>query len=200
MTDTTYVPKVYIKGGGDEQVVASGGTITVESGGVIAVEAVGGLTINGVNMGAAVIADVTASAVEINMAADSSANTEIVTATNVITADECGKTFFLASATEFVSTLPAVAAGLRFSFIVTAAPAGDSYTIVTNSSANIIKGLDVNAAGTAGDSEISGGDTITFVDGVSVAGDRVDVICDGTNWFAYCFSVAAAGITITTAS
>jgi len=129
--------------------------------------------------------------------------TEVVTATNVIAATESGKTMFLNSATEFVSTLPAPAAGLKFSFVVSGAPSGASYTIVTNSSANIIKGQvyssDLDAAGNA-DFETSGGDTITLVDGKSVAGDRVDLICDGTNWFAYCFCSVFDAITITTAS
>lgn len=35
MADATYTPKVYKKSGGNELVVASGGTITVESGGAI---------------------------------------------------------------------------------------------------------------------------------------------------------------------
>jgi hypothetical protein len=86
---------------------------------------------------------------------------------------------------------------------VSGAPSGASYTIVTNSSANIIKGQvyssDLDAAGNA-DFETSGGDTITLVDGKSVAGDRVDLICDGTNWFAYCFCSVFDAITITTAS
>lgn len=146
---------------------------------------------------------ITATAAEINNAADNSANVETVSATNVITAAESGKTFFLSSATEFVSTLPAPAAGLRFSFIVAAAPSGASYTIVTNASGNVIKGQvfssDLNAA-SDGDFETSGGDTITFVDAKSVAGDRVDVISDGTTWFAQCFCSVFDAITITTAS
>lgn len=130
-------------------------------------------------------------------------NAENVTATNVIAASENGKTFFLNSATEFVSTLPAPALGLHFRFIVTGAPSGASYTIVTASSANIIKGSiytsDVNAANDA-DFETSGADTITFVDAKAVAGDRVDFFCDGTNWFAYGFCTVHDAITITTAS
>lgn len=128
---------------------------------------------------------------------------EVVTATNVITADESGKTFFLSSATEFVSTLPAPAIGLRFTFVVKAAPSGASYTIVTTSSANIIKGQvytsDVNSTLDA-DFEATGGDTISFVDSKAIAGDRVDVICDGTNWFVYGFCSVFDAITITTAS
>ncbi|HEU4636895.1 MAG TPA: hypothetical protein VFS41_11990 [Edaphobacter sp.] len=128
---------------------------------------------------------------------------EIVTATNVITEDESGKTFFLNSSTEFVSTLPAPKIGMRFTFIVTAAPSGASYTIVTNGSSNIIKGAvftsDVNSA-TDADLETSGGDTISFVDAKAVAGDRVELYCDGTNWFAHGFCTVFDAITITTAS
>lgn len=42
--------------------------------------------------------------------------------------------------------------------------------------------------------------TITFVDGQAVAGDRVELISDGTSWFAYAFSKVQAGITFTQAS
>lgn len=126
--------------------------------------------------------------------------TEVVAATNVITAAESGTVFFLNNATEFVSTLPAPAAGLNFTFIVTAAPASASYTIVTNASANIILGHIVCSAGGTGDSETSGGDTITLVDGQAVVGDRVDIVCDGTNWFVRGSCKVVAGMTITTVS
>ncbi len=125
--------------------------------------------------------------------------TEVVTATNVITAAESGSVYFLNSATEFVSTLPAPAAGLHFTFIVSAAPSGASYTVVTNSSSNIIKGKQISVAGDAGDTG-TGDDTISFVDGQSVAGDMVELRCDGTSWFAIGVSNVAAGLTFTTAN
>lgn len=130
------------------------------------------------------------------------AASETVTATNTITAEESGKTFFLSSATEFVSTLPAPAAGLRFKFIVAAAPSGASYTIVTNASANVIVGAFASSADAGGsmDSEASGGDTITFVDGQATLGDWVEVISDGTKWYATGISADEDAITITTAS
>lgn len=138
-----------------------------------------------------------------NKVLTSPARVETVTAANTITAEETGTTFFLSSASEFASTLPAPAAGLRYSFIVAAAPSGASYTITTNGSSNIILGqvytLDVNSA-TDPDFETSGGDTISFVDGKAVKGDRVDVISDGTNWYAYGFCSVFDAITITTAS
>jgi hypothetical protein len=128
---------------------------------------------------------------------------EVVTATNVITADESGKTFFLNSATEFVSTLPAPKLGMRFTFIVTAAPSGANYTVVSSGSSNIIKGAiftsDVNSA-TDADLETSGGDTISFVSAKAVAGDRVELWSDGTSWFAHGFCTVFDAITITTAS
>jgi hypothetical protein len=127
------------------------------------------------------------------------AASEVVAATNVILAAESGTTFFLNSATEFVSTLPAPARGLEFEFIVAAAPSGASYTVVTNGSANIIKGQAYPASGAAGDTGTSD-DTITFVDGQAVAGDRVVVKSDGTSWFAYAYCAAATGVTFTTAS
>ena len=125
--------------------------------------------------------------------------TEVVTATNIITAAESGSVFFLASATEFVSTLPAVAAGLHFTFVVTAAPSGASYTIVTDNSDNIIVGKAFSSTSGNADSGLTD-DTITFVDSVAVAGDMVRVWCDGTNWFAYAYTDADAAVTFTTAS
>ena len=104
-----------------------------------------------------------------------------LTAASTLTAAQSGTTFFLSSATEFATTLPAPAAGLTYTFIVGAAPSGASYTIVTASSANIIKGQAVNAAGVAGDTGTAD-DTISFVDAQAVAGDMVTVISDGTSW------------------
>lgn len=123
---------------------------------------------------------------------------EVVIATNIITAAESGKTFFLNAATEFASTLPAPSQGLHYRFIVTAAPSGADYTVVTESAAQILAGRVHSAAGDAGDVESTAtGTTITFVAAQSVVGDYADVYSDGTSWFAICSSAVAAGITIT---
>jgi hypothetical protein len=122
-----------------------------------------------------------------------------LTAASTLTAAQSNTIFFLNSATEFVTTLPAPAAGLMYSFIVTAAPSGASYTIVTSASANIIKGQAVNAAGVAGDTGTAD-DTISFVDAQAVAGDQVTIVSDGTSWFAKAFCAVAAGVTFTQAS
>jgi hypothetical protein len=111
---------------------------------------------------------------------------EVVTATNVILASESGKTFFLNSATEFVSTLPAPAAGLKFTFIVTGAPSGASYTVVGASGTPIhgmVLSKDLNGATDSGATAGTGVLTLTFVDSKSLKGDRADFISDGTDWF-----------------
>jgi hypothetical protein len=130
-------------------------------------------------------------------------NARTLTAATTLDKYDNGCILFLDSATEFATTLPAPVAGLQLTVIVKTAPSGADYTIVTSSSANIIKGAvysaDLNAAGD-GDIETSGGDTISFVSAKAVAGDRVDLISDGTNWFVYGFCSLFDAITITTAS
>jgi hypothetical protein len=122
-----------------------------------------------------------------------------LTAASTLTTAQSNTIFFLSSATEFVTTLPAPAAGLMYTFIVGAAPSGASYTIVTSASANIIKGQAYPASGAAGDTGTAD-DTISFVDAQAVAGDQVTVISDGTSWFAKAFCAVAAGVTFTQAS
>lgn len=126
---------------------------------------------------------------------------EVLAAADVLTAADAGKTIFLNSATEFAVTLPAAALGLRFTFIVTAAPSGASYTIVTPGAPDQIIFGHVLTSGfndSPADIETSGGaTTITFVDGIAAVGDRVDLECDGTNWYAVATCAVEAGITFT---
>jgi hypothetical protein len=125
------------------------------------------------------------------------AKAETVTTTNVITAAESGKTFFLGTAGGFASTLPAPAAGLNYKFIVSVAPT-TAYTIATNGSANIIKGgvneLEVDTGDDGPYSAV--GDLISFVANVAVVGDWVSVESDGTSWFLTGQTNADGGVTI----
>ena len=189
MSDTTYQAKVYHKQGGDEEVVASGGQITVESGGAIDVESGGYLKIAGTA--------INATAAQLNTVSVPASGVEVVTETNVILAAESGKTFFLNAAAGFQSTLPAPAAGLRFTFIVKTAPTSNGYTIVTNGTTQkVLKGLCVIAADAIGDVS-AGGTTATFVHNQALAGDRIDMICDGTIWYMVGYAQVTAAITIT---
>ena len=119
------------------------------------------------------------------MSGDIDMGVETVVTTNVITAAENGKTFFLALAGGFVSTLPAPAAGLRFTFVVSIAPT-TAYTVICASAGTLMKGHvltnDVNSA-TDADFGTAGELTLTFVANKAVADDRATLICDGTNWF-----------------
>lgn len=121
---------------------------------------------------------------------------EVVTATNVITAAESGKTFYLDAAAGFLSTLPAPALGLHYTFIVKTAPTSNGYTIGTNGGADVIFGMAVERAGTAGVAG-SAEDLITLVANQSIPGDYVRVESDGTNWYAHAMVDVAAAITFT---
>jgi hypothetical protein len=138
-----------------------------------------------------------ATVAEINMAADSSANTEVVTTTNVITAAESGSTFILNSATAFVSTLPAKAAGLRFTFYAGATQVtGGNHTVVPNASDdNTIYG-EYLVAGVTVPASAEG--SINWVADTILPGDRVELFNDGTNWYVSGAAAASGAITFTT--
>lgn len=110
---------------------------------------------------------------------------ENLTATNTLTTADCGKTLLLNATTEFATTLPAPTMGCKLKFIVKAAPASASYTIVTASSANImIGGINELEVDTGDDGPYStGADTLTFADGVAAVGDYVEMNSDGTSWY-----------------
>lgn len=122
---------------------------------------------------------------------------EIVTAANTITASESGKTFFLAAAGGLASTLPAPAAGLTYTFVVSTAPTSVGYTIVTNGSANIMKGgiSEGDPTAAAASPSDDNADVITLVANTALAGDWVTVISDGTSWFFRGHTRADGGIT-----
>ena len=117
---------------------------------------------------------------------------ELVTDTNVITAEENGTTFFLNVATGFTSTLPAPAIGLHYRFFVRIAPT-TAYVITTDSGANIMYGTYLDIVGEQ--TYFSAQDTISFVANTSVIGDRLDVFSDGLYWYCTGFSGANGGIT-----
>lgn len=112
---------------------------------------------------------------------------------------DCGKTIFLNSATEFAVTLPKPKAGLKFEFIVKAAPSGASYTVLTYGSTNTMFGQvytsDVNSE-TDADFNIVASSLLTFADGVAVVGDKAVFECDGTYWYVQAFVSVYNGVTI----
>lgn len=127
---------------------------------------------------------------------------EDLTAVGTLTTADCGKTLMLNSATEFATTLPSPTSGCVIRFVVKAAPASASYTVVTASSANIlIGGINELEVDTGDDGPYDNdGDTITFVDAVAVVGDFVELVSDGTRWYLHGQTNADGGSTITKAS
>mgnify|MGYP003152608834 CR=1 FL=1 len=137
----------------------------------------------------------TATNEEINNAADESANTELVTTTNAITAAESGKTFVLNSATAFVSTLPALAVGLRYKFYCGATEVtGGNHTIVPTDDNTIHGECTVAGALVAAAAEGS----INLVADSFIQGDWVEVFCDGVGWYVSGQVVTSGGCTFTT--
>lgn len=94
---------------------------------------------------------------------------EVVTATNVITATEGGKTFYLDAAGGFTSTLPAPALGLKFTFIVKTAPT-TAYIITTDAGSDLLYGTFLNTKVIATLTDNTGG----------TANDTVEDLADGT--------------------
>lgn len=109
---------------------------------------------------------------------------ESLTATDVQTSADCGKTLLLTHATvAIVVTLPAPAglSGCEF-WVLHNLATNQDHTIVTNASANIIRGSIAENQGAAGSYQAIG-DLITFVNTAESVGDRVHLITDGTSWF-----------------
>lgn len=147
----------------------------------------------------AIVGGLTATSTQINVAADAANAHRTATGAGSIDATDHGKLIFLNNATGFATTLPAPIAGFRVTVISKTSNTSGNHTVVTASSANVIKGFAANAAG-ALVTPLSAGDTISFVANQSVAGDQVSLTSDGTSWFMTGFAQVAAGVTITQAS
>jgi len=121
------------------------------------------------------------------------ARSEDITVAKTLTESDSGKVFSLKAATVGAAiTLPALEKGLKFKFIVAAAFATTAWTIV--SSTSVIQGMAiVNSVAVLGSDE----NTITFAHAAETVGDFVELVCDGTNWYASGFAAAAGGVTFT---
>lgn len=121
--------------------------------------------------------------------------TSITAATATLTADDSGRVFFLNRAAGITVTLPSVttSAGVTYEFIVGTAPT-TSYVI--SGGGTTVRGVVVTSATGAADSEASGAASVTFVAATSTRGDRVELRCDGANWYAFAFCAVATAVVI----
>jgi hypothetical protein len=118
-------------------------------------------------------------------------------AASTLTIADSGKTFYLNSATEFPTTLPAVAdaAGFKAKFVVKAAPAGANYSIA--SPAADISGAVLTPADALGAAAATAGTpitTISFVDAKAAVGDYVEIECDGSAYYVSGLSTLFDGV------
>lgn len=181
---------------GTSLVISGNGTIggTLGVTGVITGDVTGDLT---GNVTGNVTGDVTGNLTgNVTGTVNGAVSSEVVTATNVITAAESGKTFFLNAAAGFTSTLPAPALGLSFTFIVKATATSNGYTITTNGGADIIYGVQVVAADGAAADTASADDTVVFAATNALPGDRAHFVSDGTNWYMTAATAAVNALTI----
>jgi len=129
---------------------------------------------------------------------------EILTEATALTAADTGKILYLNSTTEFTVTLPAVAdaeAGWNCMIIVSSAPASADYTITEKTADDtdviVTNGINELEVDTSDDGPYNAGHTtIKFKDGVAVAGDWIQVRCDGTNYFVTGQTKADGGIAL----
>lgn len=122
------------------------------------------------------------------------AKTLTPTEATVLTAADSDSIIFLNAAAGFDITLPAVAAGLRFKFIMGALSATTNFRVVSPAATIIYGGAVVNSTFVVADQETY----INFVVSAEKIGDWVEVICDGTNWLVNGNAEGAGAITFTT--
>lgn len=122
----------------------------------------------------------------------------VITGALALAAKDSGQTVVLNSTTAIAVTLPAMAAGLTYEFIVAAIPASGAHTITPADADKIVGRVFTLDGGTVGDTEDTlGGDVVNFVTAATVIGDRAVFKCDGTNWLVECHAKVPTGITIT---
>ena len=131
---------------------------------------------------------------------DNSADTEIgqilrVDSARTLLASESGSYVMLreSESAVYTVTLPTVAVGLKFTFILEAVSGTGDYDITiaqsTSDSNNIVIG-NINGAATFVD---VGHDGFIFDTGTATAGDCVQIVSDGTSWYIIVGTSSAAG-------
>ena len=120
----------------------------------------------------------------------------VLAGAKTLVAGDSGTTFLLNLVGGFTVTLPALALGLFFRFIVKTAPT--TAYVITSAAGDDIVGAVYSASGAAEDSETTlGADNINFVASTAVLGDSADLWCDGAAWYSRAYCAATGGITYT---
>lgn len=122
----------------------------------------------------------------------------IINEAKTLTAQDSGKCFGVEQDSAYTITLPLAAdagAGWNAKFVVSQV-AANKVTIANNTSEDTIVGMTVGADGGTGNSTDSTAvDEIVFISGAQL-GDTVELVCDGTYYYAKATAHDVAHITI----
>ncbi len=122
---------------------------------------------------------------------------EVISAARTLTAEDSGKVFGVEQDSAYTVTLPLASdagAGWNAKFIVSQV-AANKVTIANNTAEDTIVGMTVGADGGAGSSAESAVDEIGIISGAQL-GDTVELVCDGTYYYAKATAHDVAHITI----
>jgi hypothetical protein len=121
----------------------------------------------------------------------------IINEAKTLTAQDSGKCFGVEQDSAYTITLPLAAdagAGWNAKFVVSQV-AANKVTIANNTSEDTIVGMTVGADGGSGSSAESAVDEIGIISGAQL-GDTVELVCDGTRYYAKATAHDVAHITI----
>ena len=123
-------------------------------------------------------------------------DTEVIATATTLTKADSNKVFILDAAAGVTVTLPALADGLRFKFIVGAAFATTNFVIASAEGDNI-NGIIADLGATPAGIPASGEDQINFVASAETIGDYIEIYSDGTNYYVNGFGAGTGSITFT---
>ena len=125
-------------------------------------------------------------------------------ATKTLDVYDTGKIFMLDRAAGIAITMPAATAddmsGWHVTLVIKTALASGDVTIAPPTADDTIIGLSTCSDGSAGSNVYNAAGDIVTIDqseGGGTLGEKVEIFCDGTNFYAHCLSEADGGITIT---
>jgi len=123
---------------------------------------------------------------------------EVLSAAQTLTAADSGKVFILDAAAGATVTLPALAEGLKFKFVVGANFATSDW-VIDSAEGDNINGIISDMGSTVAGVPAVGEDQINFVNSAESIGDWVELVCDYSNsqWLVSGACALNGGITAT---
>tara|TARA_R110000744_G_scaffold20428_3_gene53571 strand:+ start:4468 stop:4866 length:399 start_codon:yes stop_codon:yes gene_type:complete len=114
-----------------------------------------------------------------------------LTATQSLSSADTGKIFICSQASDNDITLPAVGDAKGWTGTFFLGTAGGHHFDIIGGTVDVMRGVDVGDTNVV----IDAADKVTFVASTAVVGERVDIFCDGTNYYVTTYAVADTAIT-----